>query len=186
MAQTVTNVTAAKPAAAGAVYRAPYGTTLPTDATTSLAAAFVPLGYCSEDGLKNNNTPETSTVKAWGGDTVLTFQTGKEDTFDFTLLEALSVEVLKTIYGEANVTGTLASGITVNATAAEATEYVWVFDMIERNAVHRIVLPDAKVTAVGEITYDDDAAVGYAITLTAMPDATGKTHIEYLKSTSST
>ena len=52
------NVTAGKPKITGAVYRAPLGTTLPTDATTDLAEAFKNMGYGSEDGLVNNNTPE--------------------------------------------------------------------------------------------------------------------------------
>ena len=46
---TVTNVSVGKPAVGGAIYRAVAGTTLPTDATTSLAAAFKQLGYVSED-----------------------------------------------------------------------------------------------------------------------------------------
>ena len=182
MAQTATNVTAAKPAAGGAVYRAPLGTTPPTDATTALGNAFVAMGYCTQDGLTNNNSASSDSLKAWGGDTVLTYQTEKEDTFAFTLLEALSPEVLKTVYGESNVTGTLAEGISVHAKADEPTEYVWVFDMIVRNnAKKRIVLPDAKVTELGEITYSDSDAVSYQITLTAVADSTGSTHHEYIK-----
>ena len=41
------NVTAAKPKVGGAVWRAPLGTTLPTDAKTALDKAFKSLGYIS-------------------------------------------------------------------------------------------------------------------------------------------
>jgi hypothetical protein len=66
MANTATNVTVGKPNVSGAVYRAPIGTTLPTDATTALDPAFVSLGYVSEDGLSNNNELSVEATKAWG------------------------------------------------------------------------------------------------------------------------
>ena len=187
MANTVTNVSVGKPKVGGAIYVAPTGTTLPTDPTTSLDGAFKCLGYCSEDGLTNDNSPESDTIKAWGGDTVLVLQTSKEDTFGFTLIEVLNTDVLKFIYGDSNVSGDLSTGITVKANSQEAEERVIVIDMILReHAVKRIVIPRGKVSEVGTITYADEDAIGYDTTVTCTPDSAENTHYEYIKRTSGT
>lgn len=184
---TSSNVTAAKPKVGGAIYYAPIGTTVPTDGTTALASAFVELGYASEDGLTNSATPESDSIKAWGGDTVLTLMTGREDTFSFTLIEAMKPEVLKLVYGDTNVSGSLANGIAVNVNSKDLEDHVFVVEMILKdNATKRIVIPQAKVTEVGEVAYTDSDAVGYEITLSCMADSSGNTHYEYIKAAAST
>ena len=176
------NVTAAKPKVGGAMYVAPAGTALPTDATTALAEAFKSLGYISEDGLTNSNSPESDDIKAWGGDIVLTPITGRPDTYSVKLIESLNVDVLKMVYGDDNVTGTLETGITVKANATDLEEHPIVVDMILRNGVlKRICIPSAKVSEIGEIVYTDADASGYELTLSCQPDADGNTHYEYIK-----
>ncbi len=176
------NVSYGKPKVGGAIFSAPVGTALPTDATTPLNSAFVNLGYTSEDGLTNANSPSSETVKAWGGDTVLVLQTEKPDTFNYTLIEATNINVLKEVYGAENVSGNLDTGITIRANAKPHEPRVLVFELILKDALKRIVIPSGQVSEVGEIVYQDGDAIGYPTTLTALPYAAydGDTHREYI------
>lgn len=177
----VKNVSAGQPAVAGAIYRAAIGTTLPTDATTALAAGFKTFGYISEDGLTNSNSRSTQTVKDWSGADIMTLQTEKTDTFKYKMMEVKNVEVLKDIYGDSNVSGDLTNGITiaVNAKELEAHSYV-VEVLLSEGYLKRIVIPNAKVTEIADLVYKKTEAMGYEVTITALPDSSENTHYEYI------
>lgn len=174
-------VTYGKPMVGGAIFAAPLGATLPTSSGEELDAAFTGLGYVSEDGLSNENSPETDAIKAWGGDTVLVVQQGKPDKFSFKLIEAMNVDVLKAVYGPDNVEGDLETGISLKANSSEIPSMSYVIDMILKGGIlKRIVIPNGSIDEVEEIVYNDNDSVGYGIGVQALPDLEGNTHYEYI------
>ena len=171
MANTTAYVSAAKPGVGGAIWMAPLGTAMPASASAPLSEAFESLGYLSEDGLKHNVNMTSQQTKAWGGDVVLSSQTDKNHTYTFSALEALNSVVMKAVYGAANVSGTLAAGLTTKLNSDELVESTWVFDEILRNGVlKRTVIARGKITTIAEITDSDSNPIAYNITLQAMPD----------------
>lgn len=177
--------TVGKPKVGGGVYIAPLGTALPTDATTALNAAFKNVGYVSDSGVTNTITRDNTEVKAWGGDTVMNIQTGFNDQWKMKLLQVMNTDVMKPVFKAANVTGALATGVTVTVNSEELEAYAYVIDMIyNNNVLKRIVIPNAKVVELGDITYVDGEPVGYDITLGSVPDDNGNTHYEYMQSAS--
>lgn len=175
--------TAAKPKVGGAISLAPLNTTLPTTADGTLDAAFKALGYVSDSGLVRSQDMDTNVIKAWGGDVVLVLDNGKTETFQFSMLDVTSVEVLKLANGDGNVTGaSLAAGISVKSNNAERVGHAFVVDMIENeNTLHRIVIPNGVVTEMDDISYVDNDALAYSVTITAIADSNGNTAYEYLK-----
>lgn len=182
MANTAANVSFGKPKVTGGVYVAPKGTTLPTDATTALDQAFKSLGYISEDGLVNSVETDTETIKAWGGDTVLSGLTSFMETFTVNLIET-NIDTLKTIYGPSNVTAAGGNGaITVKANSKPLDEQVVVFEVaMTGGRIKRIVVEHAQITdRSGEIKYVDNEAIMYPAKFVAYPDKDGNTHVEFI------
>jgi hypothetical protein len=125
MGNTASNVSTGKPNIAGAVFVAPKGTTLPTDATTALdLTKYTCLGYVSEDGLENSNEMDVSTIKAWGGMIVYRSLNELNDEFSLALIESENVDVLKTVYGASHVTEAVDGTIKVDIIAEDPTEMV--------------------------------------------------------------
>lgn len=186
MSNNVANVSVGKPKIGGAVFNAPAGTTLPTSTAAELDAAFKAMGYVSDDGVVNSNSPTTTEIKAWGGDVVAVPQSEKKDNFKLKLIEIKNVDVLKAVHDASNVSGTLAAGVAINVNSKELEPSAWIVDMIlSEGAAKRIVIPSGKISEIGDVAYKDDDVAGYEITITCLPDSAGNTHYEYIKAASS-
>lgn len=180
------NVLSGKPLATGGVLMADLATAAPTDASTALDAAFKAAGYVGDSGLTETTDRSTDKVRAWGGDTVKVLQTEFAVTYAFTFLETLNSDVLKTVYGDDNVTTTPAgvSAGTLHAVKVNAEvlpHKAFVFDMRDGDARIRIYVPDGQITEVGEITYSDEEVAGYEVTVEAFRDPSlGANAIKYI------
>ena len=181
-------VTTAKPQKGGAVSSAPLGTAIPADAAAQLNAAFVKLGYVSEDGMTNGEERDSEDIKDWGGDTVATVNTGRKETFQLTFIQSLDPDVLKEVYGQDNVKVTSANKlITVDHNAKDMPHRVFIFEMIMAGGyVKRIVVPNGQVTEIGDTVYKAGEPVGYETTITAFPSSVidGSTAREFIASVS--
>lgn len=175
-------VSTGKPNVAGAVFTAPLGTELPTDATTPLSDDWINLGYVSEEGLSNANDLSISSIKEWGGLIVYNSIDEFTDTFSLALIESENVDVLKAVYGDENVTVAADGTIHVKVTSKNPQEKAFIFDLaLRNNLAKRIVIADGAVTAREEITYNASDPIAYGVTISAYPDSEGKTHDEYLE-----
>jgi hypothetical protein len=98
----------------------------------------------------------------------------------------MNEDVLKAVFVDSNVTVTAATSsapkqIAVASNSAVQPDCVWVIDMIMQGGnPKRIVIPKGAITEIGEVTYKDDEAVGYQITVNGKADSSGNTHYEYM------
>lgn len=183
MQNNASNVSTGKPKVGGAIYVAPKGTTLPTDATTALGAPFVNLGYASEDGLVNAVETDSNDINAWGGDTVLSVQTSYKETFTVNLIETKEA-VLAQYYGAENVEVDGSGNITVKHNSKQLPEQVAVVEVVLADGrIKRTVIPAAQISdRSGEISYTDGDPIAYPIVWNAKPHSAwdGDTARDYI------
>lgn len=163
----VKNVYAAMPKVTGALYYAPVGSTLPTDATTELDEAFVECGFIGEEGFTEDNTRDTTKKKSFGGATVKTLQTDHGVTVAFTFLESLNADVLKAVYGEENVSGDLDTGIEVRKNKKQLEHLAWVIDTEDGDIARRWVIADGQITETGSVNIVHSDTIEYPVTVEA-------------------
>ena len=178
MANNTANITSTNPADGGEFYRAPLGSTLPTDAIADLDAAFVGLGFTGEDGFVVSQNRSTEDKRAYGGDVVYSLQTEYGVSIQVTVYESQNAEVLRTVFGDDNVT--VAGGnTTVRYNKKRLPRSVFVTDHVTDQGLLRQVIPVGQVTEVGDITLVHTDILMYQLTITAYPDANGDYMLEY-------
>lgn len=177
-----TNITTGVRRTLGGMYRAASGTTLPTNATTDLASAFKDLGYIHEDGVTKTKSRETVEVKDWGGETVKVLKTQDTIEYSFKAIEFLNEDTIKAVYGATNVTGSIATGLTIKENNSPLEEAVYVMDEVGLDgSLMRTVIPRGVVSELGDEVHKNDEVLSYDMKIKALPDGDGNSTYQYIK-----
>ena len=166
----------------GAIKHAPKGTAIPaltdiTKAAVTLNQAFTGDEYVSQDGLTLAPSMSTTEIKDWSGATVRKVLESFDGTLSWTMIST-NAGALAIAFGADHVT--TAAAITTHGAQVQAAlgaylpeEQAWVFLMKDGDARIVIAVPDGQITEVGEVTFASNAAVGWQVTLSCYPDASG-------------
>ena len=171
--------------ATGAIYVAPKGTTLPTDATTALGAAFKLLGYTSDAGVTISESSTNTTIRAWENRAVVyNVRTEYTESVSFTPIQC-NDDVAKLMWGSSRVTA--ATGTLVAKHSGDTLEEVVIaIETVPRTGTVRRYTGTFQLTTRGEQTLNGTVSEGRQLTFEAIADSNGVTLTEYTASTQTT
>lgn len=166
----------------GGIKFAPLGTATPTDPTTALNTAFKELGYVNEDGLKLSHDASDDKIKVWGGVAIRTIRSDFSATITGTLLSTLDVDVLKTVFGDGQVSEA-AGVITVKHTSDIPPEKIYVIETKDASTGgrKRYIVPKGQISVSGDVNLSHKEITGYEISIEALADNNGVCYYELVE-----
>lgn len=156
-------------AATGSVYAAPIATTPPTDATTGLNAAFIDLGYVSEDGVTVTIGKNVEEIRAWqSAEPIRRIVTARSMKVSFTLME-WKEWTLEVATGGATADNSAQWKLTP-PDADDLTELAYVVQWLDGANDYRLYIPRALVVEDVEFNLARTTNAGLPVTLEATVD----------------
>lgn len=157
----------------GALYKAPIGSTAPSDATTALNAAYIDLGYISEDGVSESWDDSVDDVVAWqNATTVRSATTESSCSLSCTLIET-NGRVLEAFHRGSSVLEQSAGVFDIAVKPIVADPSQWVLHVVDGTKLIRISVENGEIVERGELMYQNGEPVGYPITIRCYPDDSG-------------
>ena len=171
-------VTVGSAAVTGAIYVAPKGTTLPTDASTSLGGTWSLLGFTSDAGVRISESSSNNAIRAWEGRAeVYNLRTEYTESVSFMPIQC-NGDVAKLMWGENQVT-TATGTIAAKHTGKTLEPVCIVIETTPRENIVKRYCMTAQLVERGEQTLDGTQVDGRTLTFNAVPDTDGVTMYEY-------
>lgn len=164
--------------ATGAIWVAPKGTTLPTNATTALSSTWQLLGFTSDAGVQISETSSNTAIRAWEGRTeVYNVRSEYTEQISFTPIQT-NEDVLSLCYGDDQVTATT-NAITAKHTGKTLEPVCIVIETVPREGIVKRYCGTFQLTERGAQTLDGTQVDGRQLTFNAIADENGVTMYEY-------
>ena len=171
-------VTVGSAAATGAIWVAPKGTTLPTDASTTLSGSWELLGFTSDAGVTISESSSSQAIRAWEGRMeVYNVRTEYTESIAFTPIQC-NETVAKLMWGDDAVTA--ATGTLAIEHHGKTLEPVCiVIETVPRDNIVKRFCMTAQLTVRGDSTMVGTLVDGRQLTFNAIADEDGVTMYEY-------
>lgn len=155
------------------VYKAPVGTTGPTNTWTAWPAAWNLVGLLDGDeGFTEARDEETAEHYAWGGILVKSTRSKHKRTIRFVALE--DNNVVFELLNPGSTKGALVAGVTTDIIRVPVSqEWAFGFETRDGNKIRRRVVDRGEVTEVAEIVDNESELTVYDMTTTLYPDSSG-------------
>lgn len=151
----------------GKILFAAKGSTAPTDLVTPWDAAWIDVGYLSEDGVEMTYSTETTDIPVWQSlSPVRKILTGVDMTFGFTGMEMK--KSVMTLYFPSATIGTTGGVHTLAIPSApDPDERALGFEWEDGAITNRLIVPRCEVTERGSITISKGGAASLNMTASA-------------------
>jgi hypothetical protein len=158
----------------GQAYVAPSGTALPTNATGALNAAFVGLGYITEDGATVTVSPDIAEFMAWQSRSpVRREKTSVSVQIAFALMQ-WDEDSVPLAFGGGSVSGTAGNyRYDLPRDDSALDERALILDAVDGATHYRWVFPRGNVTEAVEAQYQRANPASLPITFSALAGAGG-------------
>ncbi|MGW2170417.1 phage tail tube protein [Streptomyces sp. NPDC001705] len=166
MANNADNVRAALN---GSIFLAPKGSTAPADLTAPWDAAWVDLGYMSDDGVSMEYSTDVEDINAWQSlSPVRRILTSVNMTLGFTAIE-LKASTITAYFPDSVITEVTEDTVwRLDIPAAPGpAEWAIGLEWIDGDIKNRLVVPRGEITDRGAIPLGRSAAVGLEMTVSA-------------------
>lgn len=162
----------------GAIWVAPSSTALPTDATTSLAAAYKLLGFTSDAGVTISESRSNNAIKAWEGLTeVYNVVTEYTESVSFTPIQ-INADVAALTWGSDAVTAD-ADSIDIKHGSQTLEPVCIVIETAPREGIVKRYCGTFQLISRGDLTLDGTQVDGRQLSFNAIADSSGVTMYEY-------
>ena len=179
-------VTYGAAAATGAIWVAPKGTTLPTDASTALGGAFTLLGFTSDAGVQISESRSQESIRAWEArKEVVTLTTEYTESVSFTPIQC-NADVCKLTWGNSNVVVGTGGALTCKHTGDTLDPVCIVVETTPAAGIVKRYCGTYQLSERGEQTLDGTQVDGRQLTFNAIADSAGVTTYEYTAMTVTT